>query len=150
MWTGNAADRARDYLNVLGRAIEARRAQYEHVAKAYGDLAEQAWAIFDAAGYALGMLADKLAAIVIAVAAGTATIETVVGGIIGYGAAGYAAIQATKLVTETIALMARLENSVKVAKAALALTGGGLGNPGLHGPEPTPALALPRAPYDRG
>ncbi|MGX7672588.1 hypothetical protein [Plantactinospora sp. DSM 117369] len=141
IWTGNAADRARDHLVVLGRAVSERSAQYQHVARTYRELARQAWEIFDALGVALSTLIDKLIEITVKVAAGTATITTVVGGIIGYGAAAYSAKQATQLAYQTGKLLANLENVVKVGKGALAATAG------VAGPGTAPKIALPTSPY---
>jgi uncharacterized protein YukE len=140
-WSGNAGDRARDYLGLMGRAVSQRRPQYEHIAKTFRDLASQAWVIFDALGIALGSLLDKLAEVALKAAAGTASFETVVGAIIGYGAAAWAAKQATELVVECIDLMEKVDNLVKTAKAALA------GVASVGGPGPAPSLQLPQAPY---
>jgi uncharacterized protein YukE len=140
VWRGNAADACRAYLLQLGRGIQARETLYHGVGNQYRQAAQLAWAQFDLSGAALGALLDKLVEIAFAIAGGTATIETVVGGIIGYGAAGWMIKQAFDLYSEATKYWTRADTIVKAAQLALASVSD------VNGPGAC-VLPLPEAPY---
>jgi hypothetical protein len=138
-WTGDAGEAARESLLRLGLLISARKDQYKFVAAEYRKMANLSWDLFDALGIVLGELLDKMAEIAIAVAAGTATIETVIGGVIGYGVAAYLVKEAVGIAMECSKLLTKIDNIVKVGK----VTFGAFSS--VSGPGPS-LLPLP-APY---
>lgn len=140
VWRGYAADACHAYLLQLGGAIEATEALYHDVGNQYRNAAELAWAQFDRAGAALDCELDKLVEIVFAVASGTVTIETIFGGIIGYGVAGWMLEQAFDLYADATKFWAKAITIVNATQASLVnVLGGG-------GPHAWVA-ALPEAPY---
>ncbi|MEE6258725.1 hypothetical protein [Plantactinospora sonchi] len=140
VWRGNAADGCRDYLLRLGQAISAQEGVYRSVGAEYQHAAKLAYQEFELAGAVLGMLLDKLIEIGIAIAAGTATIETVVGGVIGYGVAAYLIKQAYDLWTEFNKIFANLDTIIKSINYGLSNVNGSNG-------VKICALPLPPAPY---
>lgn len=140
VWRGNAADGCRDYLLRLGQAITAQKEVYGSVGAEYRHAAELAYQQFDLAGALLGALLDKLIEIGIAIAAGTATIETVIGGVVGYGVAAYLIKQAYDLWTQFNKLYGNLDTIIKAINFGLTAVNGSNG-------VKICALPLPASPY---
>jgi hypothetical protein len=99
-WDGNASDAAYNYFSSLAAAISGQQAALYEAARGYHEAARGAWQLSTQLGNLLQAIADEAIIMGIAAAAGTATIETGVGAVAGYGYATYQAIQIAKLVNK--------------------------------------------------
>jgi hypothetical protein len=121
VWTGNAADGCELYLLQLDAATFNSVAMYEYTGQAYHEAAKAAWTQFDLAGDLLGDALDACVAIGVAIGAGAATSETIIGAIAGGGTAGWYAWRAWKayesaaaIMDETLTMLQRFVNSVTI------------------------------------
>jgi len=99
-WDGNAADAAVNYFTTLAAATSRQQDALYECAKGYRDAARGAWQLSDQLGNLLQAIVDKAILAGIAMAAGTATAETVIGGVVGYGMAAYQAMEILELVNK--------------------------------------------------
>lgn len=99
-WQGYAASSAQDYFDrlsaVLGNAVQ----EFQDAGDAFASYADGVEGTAEAVSSALYGLLDSILIAAVAAGLGTATIETVVGGILGWGAAGVALLNAGRLVAE--------------------------------------------------
>jgi hypothetical protein len=113
VWTGNAAEAEQEFQISLGSAaMKIQPACYEY-ARLYREAAEAAKQLFTTVTGLLGQLIDILIIINAAAAVGTATIETGVGPVVGYGVAAYYAWQAYELYKEISSFYQIAEMTVK-------------------------------------
>ncbi|GLY93923.1 hypothetical protein [Actinoplanes sp. NBRC 103695] len=97
VWTGQAAEACQEYLVTLAKAIRDVQDTMTQYQKQYAEASKAARDLFEAASGPVGLLLDKLLYISIALAGGTATIPTVIGPVLGYGAAAYFAYEAIEI-----------------------------------------------------
>jgi hypothetical protein len=121
VWTGNAADGCQLYLLQLDAATYSDVAMYEYTGQAYHEAAKSAWTQFDLAGDLLGDALDACVAIGVAIGAGAATSETIIGAIAGSATAGWYAWRAWKayesaaeIMDATLTMLQRFVNSVTI------------------------------------
>ncbi|MGC9670599.1 hypothetical protein ACNTMW_29145 [Planosporangium sp. 12N6] len=124
VWRGEAADACHVYLRNLGLAIQGQAQLYRMVGEKYRTAAEYSWSQFDLMGVALGKILDQLVVLAVAVAAGTATIETGLGAIIGYGASLYLVLSIFQLWEEFTGFYDKVDIALKVADTAMRSLGG--------------------------
>jgi hypothetical protein len=96
-WDGNAADAAYQYFSTLAAATSGQQIALREIGEGYHKAALGAWQLGNQLGNILQALADKAIIAGIAFAAGTATAETVVGAVAGYGVAAWQAIEMLEL-----------------------------------------------------
>jgi hypothetical protein len=97
VWRGNAAEAEQEFQLALGSAAMALDAVCGRYARLYQEAADAAKVLFSSVGGLIGQFLDALIIINAAAVVGTATIETVVGPIAGYGVAAYYIWQAYDL-----------------------------------------------------
>lgn len=100
VWGGNAADRVQEYQLALGAAATDLQGVCTRYHELYLKAADATKNLFEVVSGMLGRLIDVLVVINAAGAIGTATIETGVGPMVGYGVALFYAWQAYKLYEE--------------------------------------------------
>jgi uncharacterized protein YukE len=100
VWGGNAADRVQEYQLALGAAATDLQSVCTRYHEIYLKAADATKNLFEVVSGMLGRLIDVLVVINAAGAIGTATIETGVGPMVGYGVALFYAWQAYKLYEE--------------------------------------------------
>ncbi|MDT5036972.1 MAG: hypothetical protein QOE03_2157 [Micromonosporaceae bacterium] len=88
-WSGQAADAAWIHFDTLAQHCLAHREVLREIADQYETAARSAFHFAQAGGPIAAAIIDAAIVAGIAAAAGTASSETVVGGIIGYGIAGF-------------------------------------------------------------
>ena len=138
-WDGNAGDAAFNYFTTLASATSGQQTGLYAAAQGYHDAARGAWQLSHQLGNVLQAIVDEAILMGIAAAAGTATVETGVGAVVGYGIAAYQAVQIVKLVNKASQI-------INTAGAAiLAAFGGGMDFAGQGGD--LSAVPLPAAPY---
>jgi uncharacterized protein YukE len=91
-WGGNAADSAHAYFTQLSTALSSQQNALYAAQDSYHRAARGAYELADQIGNLLQTAIDKAILIGIAVSLGTATSETIVGGVVGYTLAGYQAL----------------------------------------------------------
>jgi uncharacterized protein YukE len=89
VWRGNAAEAEQDFQLALGGAAMELQTACTQYAQLYMQAAEAVKSLFDVVSGLISDLLDVLIIINAAAAIGTASIETVVGPIAGYGVAAY-------------------------------------------------------------
>ena len=99
-WDGNAGDAAYNYFTTLAAATSGQQAALYASAQGYHDAARGAWQLSSQLGNLLQAIVDEAILMGISVAVGTATIETGVGAVVGYGMAAYQAVQIAQLVNK--------------------------------------------------
>jgi len=97
-WDGNAGDGAYNYFTALAAATSGQQAALYASAQGYHNAARGAWQLSSQLGNMLQAIADEAILMGISAAVGTATIETGVGAVVGYGMAAYQAVKIAQLV----------------------------------------------------
>ena len=138
-WDGNAADAAMNYFTQLAAATSGQQAALYAAAKGYHDAARGAWELANQLGNLLQAIADKAILMGISWAVGTATAETGVGAVVGYGVATWQAIDLLKLINRASTI---INTAGTVIMSAF---GGGMAIAGQGGD--LSAVPLPSAPY---
>ncbi|MFY1583550.1 hypothetical protein ACN267_03495 [Micromonospora sp. WMMD734] len=113
VWRGNAAEAEQEFQLKLGTAAMALHPICDQYAELYTKAAEAAKQLFDVVSGLLAKLIDVLIVINLASAVGTATIETGVGPVVGYGVAAYYAWQAYDLYDEISTFYGNAEATFK-------------------------------------
>jgi hypothetical protein len=96
-WDGNAADAAYQYFSTLAAATSEQQISLREIGENYHKAAMGAWQLSNQLGNIIQALVDKAVIAGIAFAAGTATAETGVGAVAGYGVAAWQALDMLKL-----------------------------------------------------
>jgi hypothetical protein len=99
-WDGNAADSAYMYFSNLAAAVSGQQAAFVQAAEGYHRAAKGAWQLSNQLGNILQAVADKAILLGVSAAIGTATAETGIGAVVGYGMAAYQAVELLNLVNE--------------------------------------------------
>jgi hypothetical protein len=120
VWRGNAAEAEQEFQLALGTAAMALEAVCDRYGRLYREAAEAAKLLFSSVGGLVGQLLDALIIINAAAAIGTATIETVVGPIAGYGVAAYYIWQAYDLYKRISTVYQTAEVTIKGIAGAIA------------------------------
>ena len=100
-WQGFAANSAQAYFADLLDAIDDAQTAFSDAGEAFDNYCDGVEQAADLIESQLHSLADLIIFAAIAAAAGTVTVETVIGGVVGWGAAGLAIWRAYYLVKET-------------------------------------------------
>ena len=119
-WDGNASDAAQQYFSHLATTTSGQQSALRQIGDDYHKAATGAWQLSNQLGNIMQALADKAILAGIAAAAGTATAETVVGGILGYGVAALIVIDMLQLINKASTLI----NTA--GTAILGIFGGGM------------------------
>jgi hypothetical protein len=138
-WEGNAADAAFAHFSTLATRISGQQIALTEAAKGYHEAAKGAWQLSNQLGNLLQAIADKAIIVGIAAAAGTATAETGIGALAGYGVAGWQAIELLEKINKASALINTAGTVI------LGAFGGGMDIAGQGGD--LSAVPLPSAPY---
>ena len=96
-WDGNAADAAYLYLSNFATTASGQQIALREIGESYHKAAQGAWLLSAQLGNVIQALADKAIIAGIAFAAGTATAETGIGAVAGYGVAAWQAIEMLQL-----------------------------------------------------
>jgi hypothetical protein len=104
-WDGNASDAAYQYFSSLATTTSGQQAALIKICDDYHKAATGAWQLSNQLGNILQALADKAIIAGIAAAAGTATIETGVGAVVGYGVAAWQVIEMMNLINKASTIM---------------------------------------------
>jgi hypothetical protein len=99
-WDGNAGDAAFTYFTALATAISGQQTALRTAGNGYHQAARGAWQLSSQLGNLLQNIADKGILLGISCLAGTATMETGIGAVAGYGMAAYQAAQIVSLVNK--------------------------------------------------
>ena len=113
VWRGRAAESEQEFQLKLGKAAMALHPICDQYAELYTKAAEAAKQLFDVVSGLIAKLIDVLIVINVASAVGTATIETGVGPVVGYGVAAYYAWQAYDLYNEISTFYGNAEATFK-------------------------------------
>ncbi|MEV4665671.1 hypothetical protein AB0J85_27450 [Micromonospora echinofusca] len=113
VWRGRAAEAEQEFQLRLGTAAMALHPICDQYAELYTKAAVAAKHLFDVVSGLIAKLIDVLIVINLASAVGTATIETGVGPVIGYGVAAYYAWQAYDLYNEISTFYGNAEATFK-------------------------------------
>lgn len=138
-WDGNAADAAYNYFSTLAAATSGQQTALFAAAEGYHDAARGAWQLSNQLGNLLQAVADKAILVGICAAAGTATAETGVGAVVGYGVAAWQAVELLELVNKASTIINTAGTVI------LAAFGGGMTVAGQGGD--LTAVPLPMVPY---
>ncbi|MBM2623398.1 hypothetical protein JIG36_48680 [Actinoplanes sp. LDG1-06] len=138
-WDGNANDAAFNYFTNLAKATSEQQVALYEAAKGYHEAAKGAWQLSNQLGNLLQAIADKAIIIGISAAVGTATAETGVGAVVGYGVAAWQVIELLDLVNKA----SQIINTA--GTVILAAFGGGMVVAGQGGD--LSGVQLPSAPY---
>ena len=138
-WDGNANDAAFNYFSNLAAATSGQQTALYEAAKGYHQAAKGAWQLSNQLGNLLQAIADKAIIIAISTAVGTATAETGVGAVVGYGVAAWQVIELLDLVNKA----SQIINTA--GTVILAAFGGGMDVAGQGGD--LSGVPLPSAPY---
>jgi hypothetical protein len=96
-WDGNAADAAYQYFSALAAATSGQQIALHDIGESYHKAALGAWQLGNQLGNIMQALADKAIIAGISFAVGTATAETGVGAVAGYGVAAWQAVEMMSL-----------------------------------------------------
>jgi len=142
-WNGNAGDAAYQYFAGLSAAISAQQMALNQLAASYEKAAEGTYRIADMVANLMKDIFDAALVGVVAASAGTATIETGVGFVTGWGIAAYeafkiaeAADKAKKLIATASTLISTVVGEIQAASASTGtltqhpLPGGAYRHPG--------------------
>jgi hypothetical protein len=99
-WDGNAADAAYKYFSNFAAATSGQQIALYQIGDNYHKAAQGAWQLSNQLGNILQALADKAIIAGIAWAAGTATTETGIGAVAGYGVAAWQVVDMLELVNK--------------------------------------------------
>ncbi|MBQ1041480.1 hypothetical protein KBX03_03060 [Micromonospora sp. C72] len=113
VWRGKAAEAEQEFQLKLGNAAMALHPACDQYAELYTKAAEAAKQLFDVVSGLITKLIDVLIVVNLASAVGTATIETGVGPVVGYGVAAYYAWQAYDLYNEISTFYGNAEATFK-------------------------------------
>lgn len=138
-WDGNAGDAAYNYFTELAAATSGQQTALYAAAQGYRDAARGAWQLSTQLGNLLQAIVDKAILMGVSAALGTATAETGIGAVVGYGVAGWQAVELLKLVNRASTI---INTAGTVIMAAF---GGGLTVAGRGGD--LSAMPLPRTGY---
>ncbi len=138
-WDGNAGDAAYIYFTQLATATSGQQTGLYAAGNGYHDAARGAWLLAGQVGNILQAIIDEGILMGIAVGAGTATLETGIGPVIGYSMAAYQAVQIINLANKA----SKIINTAGIALATA--FGGGLEVAGQGGD--LSAVPLPSAGY---
>jgi uncharacterized protein YukE len=114
VWRGNAAEAEPEFQLALGSAAMELQVACRQYNELYLQAAEAVKKLFDVVSGLISDLLDVLIIINVSAAVGTATIETVVGPIAGYGVAAYYTWQAYDLYKEISTFYGNAEDLLKV------------------------------------
>jgi hypothetical protein len=139
-WDGNASDAAYRYFTDLAVDITNARTPLSEAAKQYDDLAHGMWVAADTLAGIIKQAVDAALIAVVGYAAGTITLETVVGPIVGYAVG----------TLEIIRILELINRCAAVATSANALIFGAIGAITLGSNEvgKLKTLALPGTAYN--
>ncbi|MBB2943268.1 uncharacterized protein YukE [Actinoplanes lutulentus] len=118
-WRGNAADGFREFELTLATAAVSLEQVCQDYNRLYDQAAEAIKKLYDVAASAIGDLLDMLLVISGCLAAGTATIETILGPIAGYSIAAYYAWQAYDLYKQISTFFGAAEDTIKLISGSL-------------------------------
>ncbi|MET7971019.1 hypothetical protein [Micromonospora sp. NPDC005305] len=121
VWRGRAAESEQEFQLKLGNAAMALHPTCDQYAELYTKAAEAAKQLFDVVSGLITKLIDVLIVINLASAVGTATIETGVGPVVGYGVAAYYAWQAYDLYNEISAFYGNAEATFKAIAGTIGM-----------------------------
>jgi hypothetical protein len=138
-WDGNAADAAYNYFTQLAAATSGQQAALFDAARGYHEAAKGAWQLSSQLGNLLQAVVDKAILVGVSWAAGTATAETGIGAVAGYGVAAWQAAELLDLINQASTI---INTAGTVIGAAF---GGGMDVAGQGGS--LSAAPLPAAPY---
>lgn len=113
VWRGNAAEAEQEYQLHLGAAAMNLKSACADYNELYNKAAASTKDLFEVVSGLISQLLDVLIIINVAGAVGTASIETVIGPVIGYGVAAYYAYQAYKLYEEISKFFGTADNVIK-------------------------------------
>jgi hypothetical protein len=99
-WDGNASDAAYLYFSNLAATTSGQQVALSTSQDSYHDAAKAAWLLAEQLGNLLQAIGDKAILAGISAAAGTATAETGVGAVAGYGIAAYLVLDMLRLVND--------------------------------------------------
>ncbi|GAB1692737.1 hypothetical protein [Krasilnikovia sp. M28-CT-15] len=119
VWRGHAAEAEQEFQLALGSAAMGLQTACRQYDELYMQAAEAVKKLADVVSGLISDLLDVLIIINAAAAAGTATIETVVGGVAGYGVAAYYTWQAYDLYKEISAFFGNAEDLIKLIGASI-------------------------------
>ena len=138
-WDGNASDAAVNYFTSVGAATSGQQVALYQAAKGDHDAARGAWLLSSQLGNLLQTIADKAIIVGVSAAIGTTTAETGVGAVVGYGVAGWQAIELLSLINKASTIINTAGTVI------IAAFGGGMTIAGQGG-DLSP-VSLPAAPY---
>jgi hypothetical protein len=121
VWRGRAAEAEQEFQLTLGNAAMALHPTCDQYAQLYTKAAEAAKQLFDVVSGLISKLIDVLIVVNLASAVGTATIETGVGPVIGYGVAAYYAWQAYDLYKEISTYYGNAEATFKAIAGTIGM-----------------------------
>ncbi|MFU8850721.1 hypothetical protein ACNAW0_07015 [Micromonospora sp. SL1-18] len=104
-WDGQASDAAYQYFSRLASATSSQQLELYEIRDNYHKAATGAWQLSNQLGNILQALADKAIIAGIAAAAGTATAETGVGAVVGYGVAALMVVDMLALINKASTLI---------------------------------------------
>nr|WP_244945113.1 hypothetical protein [Couchioplanes caeruleus] len=113
VWRGNAAEAEQEFQLKLGGAAMGLKGACAEYNDLYTKAAESTKNLFEVVSGLMSQLLDILIIINAAGAVGTATIETVIGPVVGYSVAGYYIYQAYKLYEEISRFFGTADNVIK-------------------------------------
>ena len=113
VWRGNAAEGEQEYQLGLGTAAMQLKTACTQYNDLYNKAAESTKNLFEVVSGLMSQLLDVLIIINAAAAVGTASIETVIGPVLGYGVAAYYVYQAYKLYEEISRFFGTADNVIK-------------------------------------
>ncbi|MEU7945008.1 hypothetical protein AB0C50_10035 [Micromonospora taraxaci] len=121
VWRGQAAEAEQEFQLKLGSAAAALHPACDQYAELYTKAAEAAKHLFDVVSGLITKLIDVLIVVNLASAVGTATIETGIGPVVGYGVAAYYAWQAYDLYKEISTFYGNAEATFKGIAGAIGM-----------------------------
>ncbi|MFE9206221.1 hypothetical protein [Micromonospora sp. NPDC007230] len=126
VWRGNAAEAEQEYQLSLASAARALHPVCDQYADLYTRAAEAAKQLYSVVTGLISKLIDVLIVINVASAVGTATIETGVGAVVGYGVAAYYAWQAYDLYNEISTFYGNAEATFKGIAGSIEMVKAGM------------------------
>jgi uncharacterized protein YukE len=119
VWRGQAAEGCQETLMALGQAVTQFKGSCDQLHKSYLEAAQAAKDLYEALTGVAGELVDSAILWALSVAAGTATIETVIGAVAGYAAAAFYAKKIYDLIDEATTLYGRAKATVAAIKGVI-------------------------------
>ncbi|MBG0564936.1 hypothetical protein [Actinoplanes aureus] len=125
-WSGNAADSAFAYFTSLAAAVSSQQFALNEAAHGYHEAARGVWQLSKQLGNILQAMADEAILAGLTAVAGTVTMATGAGAVVGYSMAAYHAIQILKLAARASKIInTALIVILSLFGGAVALTGQG-------------------------